>query len=217
MNFAKSIGPDYWEKRKNVFDFKQDAASFLNQGRMTTYVGDQTVTFKGPAVRVAATDPAAQGRSARCGAKSVGRAAGDPRRGRPHATARGGSSTSAAGFDAAYYLYAYPYQRLVLRTRSSGRRGAAAGRSSRPRCACTPTVMRQTKDGRAADRPPLQRPQHHRLPRPARPTTCRSARRSCRSATSASTFRSRVHASAASTWSPKGGTCGPRGPRRLRA
>ena len=35
VNFAKSIGPDYWEKRKNVFDFKQDPASFLNQGRMT--------------------------------------------------------------------------------------------------------------------------------------------------------------------------------------
>ena len=24
VNFAKAIGPDYWEKRKNVFDFKQD-------------------------------------------------------------------------------------------------------------------------------------------------------------------------------------------------
>ena len=32
VNFAKSIGPDYWEKRKNVFDFKQDVGSFLNRG-----------------------------------------------------------------------------------------------------------------------------------------------------------------------------------------
>ena len=40
VNFAKSIGPDYWEKRKNVFDFKQDVGSFLNRGRMPTYVGD---------------------------------------------------------------------------------------------------------------------------------------------------------------------------------
>ena len=53
VNFAKSIGPDYWEKRKNVFDFQQDAGSFLNQGKMKTYVGDEPVTFKGPAVRVA--------------------------------------------------------------------------------------------------------------------------------------------------------------------
>ena len=32
VNFAQSIGPDYWEKRKNVFDFKQDTQSFFNQG-----------------------------------------------------------------------------------------------------------------------------------------------------------------------------------------
>jgi len=53
INFAKSIGPDYWEKRQNVFDFKQDTGSLLNQGRMKTYVGEDVVTFKGPAVRVA--------------------------------------------------------------------------------------------------------------------------------------------------------------------
>src|SRR5207244_5346272 len=52
VNFAQAIGLDYWEKRKNIFDFKQDAASILNQGRMKTYVGDQPVTFKGPAVGI---------------------------------------------------------------------------------------------------------------------------------------------------------------------
>ena len=39
-NFAKGIGPDYWEKRKSVFDFRQDTESFLNEGRMKTYVGE---------------------------------------------------------------------------------------------------------------------------------------------------------------------------------
>ena len=53
VNFAKGIGPDYWEKRKNVFDFKQDTQSLLNEGLMKTYVGDTQVTFKGAAVRVA--------------------------------------------------------------------------------------------------------------------------------------------------------------------
>src|SRR6185312_15475119 len=52
VNFAKSIGPDYWEKRKNVFDFRQDVSSFLNAGKMRTYVGPEPVTIKGPAIRV---------------------------------------------------------------------------------------------------------------------------------------------------------------------
>lgn len=60
VNFAQAIGPDYWEKRKNVFDFQQDPASLLNQGRMKTYVGEQPVTFKGAALKVVCKDPAAK-------------------------------------------------------------------------------------------------------------------------------------------------------------
>ncbi len=112
VNFAKSIGPDYWEKRKNVFDFKQDTASFLNQGRMKTYVGDDLVTFKGPAVRVAP-----QG-----GAQVVGSLVAKSVAGAPmfpgvvtHEYGSGKVVYLAGGFDAAYYLYAYPYERLILR------------------------------------------------------------------------------------------------------
>ncbi|HEX3315634.1 MAG TPA: alpha-amylase family protein, partial [Gemmataceae bacterium] len=113
VNFAKSIGPDYWEKRKNVFDFKQDVGSFLNQGKMKTYVGKQTVTFKGPALRIEPTDPMAKvlgtlRTRSLAGAKEfpavVSRTYG-----------KGRVVYFAAGFDSAYYLYAYPYQRLVLR------------------------------------------------------------------------------------------------------
>ena len=113
VNFAKAIGPDYWEKRKGVFDFRQDAASFLNQGKMRTYVGDQPVTFKGPAVKVALNDLASkilgtiQSKS-EAGAREM-----------PGVVARthgkGRVVYFAAGFDAGYYLYAYPYERLVLR------------------------------------------------------------------------------------------------------
>ncbi len=42
VNFSKAIGPDYWEKRRNVFEFRQDVGSFLNRGRMTSYVGAAT-------------------------------------------------------------------------------------------------------------------------------------------------------------------------------
>ncbi|MDB5311495.1 MAG: Beta-galactosidase trimerization domain protein [Gemmataceae bacterium] len=111
VNFAKAIGPDYWEKRKNVFDFRQDVNSFLNVGRMKTYVGPELVTFKGPAVRI----------TPRPGAKAVGTIRGKT----PDAPELTGVLTSthgkgrvvylAAGFDAAYYLYSYPYQRLVLK------------------------------------------------------------------------------------------------------
>src|SRR5262249_20794145 len=112
VNFAKAIGPDYWEKRKNVFDFKQDAASLLNQGRMRTYVGEQNVTFKGPALRVAATSSSAKV----IGPLRARSAAGAPEL--PgvvtNSYGKGHVVYFAAGFDSAYYLYAYPYQRLAL-------------------------------------------------------------------------------------------------------
>ena len=113
VNFAKSIGPDYWEKRKSIFDFKQDPAALLNQGKMKTYVGDQSVTFKGPAVRVGVKDQSAKVLGT-LRARSV---AGAPEL--PGVIARthgkGRVVYFAAGFDSAYYLYAYPYQRLALR------------------------------------------------------------------------------------------------------
>lgn len=110
INFAKAIGPDYWEKRKNVFDFRQDTGSFLNEGKMKTYVGSEPVTFKGPAVRV----------QARKEAKPVGtlrgKAANAPELPAvlTHLHGNGRVVYFAAGFDAAYYLYPYPYQRLAI-------------------------------------------------------------------------------------------------------
>ncbi len=112
VNFAKSIGPDYWEKRKNVFDFQQDPKSFLNQGKMRTYVGDGLVTFKGPAVRVALHP----------GAQTMGTVRAKGVAGAPelpgvvtHTHGAGRVVYLPAGFDAAYYLYSYPYQRLILK------------------------------------------------------------------------------------------------------
>jgi Beta-galactosidase trimerisation domain len=113
VNFAQSIGPDYWEKRRNVFEFRQELGSFLNRGRMTTYVGSDPVTFKGPAVRVA---PRGEG------VKIVGTLRPQTNPDAPTMPAivartfgKGRVVYCAAGFDAAYYSYAYPYQRLILR------------------------------------------------------------------------------------------------------
>jgi hypothetical protein len=150
VNFAKAIGPDYWEKRKNVFDFRQDPQSILNQGRMKTYVGDNPVTFKGPAVRVA---PHAET------AKSIATMQTKSVAGAPLLPAvvtntfgKGQVVYFATGLDAAYYLYAYPYQRLVLKHAAEW---AAASpvpvRVAAPMCVHS-TVMRQNRrnaDGNA--------------------------------------------------------------------
>ena len=140
VNFTKAIGPDYWEKRKNIFTFRQVASSFLNQGRMKTYVGDQPVNFKGAAVRVVPK-----------GAKVIGTLQATANAGAAefpaivsHTYGKGRVVYFAAGFDAAYYLYAYPYQRLLLRNATDW---AAAGPPpvvvEAPMCVHS-TVMRQT-------------------------------------------------------------------------
>jgi Trehalose utilisation len=144
VNFAKSIGPDYWEKRKNIFDFKQDTASILNQGKMKTYVGEESVTFKGAAVKVAVKSDAAKIlgklRARTPGAVDI-----------PGVVAntygKGRVVYFAAGFDSAYYLYAYPYQRLALKHAIEWAASAPSPlKVDAPMCVHS-TFMRQSKAG----------------------------------------------------------------------
>ncbi len=144
VNFARTLGPDYWEKRKNVFDFQQDPVSLLNQGRMKTYVGNQSVTFKGPAVQVATIDE---------NAKLIGTLRTKTPEGQPipgvitHTYGKGRVVYFAAGFDAGYYLYAYPYQRLALKHAIEWAAGTPAPlKVDAPMCVHA-TMMRQIKDG----------------------------------------------------------------------
>ncbi len=143
VNFAKSIGPDYWEKRKNVFDFQQDPASLLNQGRMTTYVGEQSVTFKGPAVRVAPaaeTKTIATLRTKTAGAETLPGVI-------THEYGKGRVVYFAGGLDAAYYLYAYPYQRLALKHAIQWAAGGPVPISIEAPMCVHATVMRRVRDG----------------------------------------------------------------------
>ena len=200
VNFAKSIGPDYWEKRKNVFDFKQDAASFLNRGRMKTYVGDQPVTFKGPAVRVAVKDAAGEGLGT-LRARSARRRAGAARRG--DADARQGARRLLRGGvrRGAITSTPIPTSAWSSATRSTGRPPAPP-----PVVGRGPDVRAFDRDAavegrvRAADRPPLQRPEHHGPPRPAgrRRAAPRGGRADPRHPRH---VRPRVSIPAASTWS----------------
>jgi hypothetical protein len=146
VNFAKAVGPDYWEKRKNVFDFKQDVGSFLNRGLMPTYVGPHSVTFKGPAVRVVATSPSAQVvgtlrvKSGEENAEVPGVIA--------HQFGRGRVVYFAGGFDAAYYLYAYPYQRLLIKNAIEWAASVPAPITVEAPMCVHSTLMRQSTDGR---------------------------------------------------------------------
>lgn len=139
VNFAKAIGADYWEKRRNAFVARLVPKTFLQANeRLATYVGPEPVTFKGPAVRVkprdgtsvlATLDPAMPAVVTRTHGK-------------------GRVVYLAAGFDAGYYQYAYPYQRLIVKEAIAW---AANGveppvRVTAPMCVHS-TVMRQTKGG----------------------------------------------------------------------
>jgi hypothetical protein len=111
VNFVKGLDASYWEKRKNIFDFRLGTAPMFTDPRLRAYLGADSVTFKGQAVAIGDLAPDAltagtyTGRGATAGALPaiVTRSYG-----------KGRVVYFAAGIDAAYYLYSYPYQRLLL-------------------------------------------------------------------------------------------------------
>jgi hypothetical protein len=145
VNFAKSIPSDYWEKRKSVFDFRQNVDSFLNQGNMRVYVGPDPVTFKGPAVRVSLLDSQAQVVGTMATKDAAGAAPQPAILARTYG--RGRVVYFAAGLDAGYYLYPYPYQRLVLKNAIEWAASAPKPVTiAAPMCVQS-SVMRQTRAG----------------------------------------------------------------------
>ncbi len=142
VNFARTLPPEYWEKRKGVWNFSGVPGTFLDALR--PLLGEARVTFKGPAVRV---KPAADAKiiamlHPRDGAKGeptpavITRIAG-----------KGRVAFFAAGMDAANYLTPYPYYREALR---SAIEWAAASpppvRVAAPMCVHAVTT-RQRKNG----------------------------------------------------------------------
>ena len=110
---------------------------------MQTYVGDNPVTFKGPAVRVSP-----QGETTQVIATiETKTAAGAPAF--PgvvtHAYGKGRVVYFAAGLDAAYYLYSYPYQRLAMKHAVTWAAAAPPPVTVEAPMCVHSTVMRQTK------------------------------------------------------------------------
>jgi hypothetical protein len=145
-NFARTLPPDYWQKRKGVWDFhrKGTGLEFLEDDRITKLLDKGSVTFKGPVARVEALP----------GSVVAGtvRPKDQPKGGELPAVvwrnvAGGKVAYLAAGFDAAYYSASYPYHRLIL----AGAMRAVASAAppveiEAPMCVQL-NVVRQKKDG----------------------------------------------------------------------
>lgn len=145
-NFARTLPPEYWAKRKGVWDLTRTArpGSFLGTAKLDALLGKQPVTFKGPVVRV---EPAPA--SAVVATVRTKDSAKEPELPAvvTHAFGAGTVVYLAAGLDAAHYLSSYPYYRLVLA--GAIRRAASAPPPvavEAPMCVHANTV-RQKKDG----------------------------------------------------------------------
>jgi hypothetical protein len=112
-NSARTLPPDYWERRKNVWDLTRQRGAELDAPRLDALLGDQTVTLKAPAVRVLTNNSSA--RVIATLAPKVGPASAALPAVILNPFGKGKCAYLAAGVDSAYYLYPYPYHRMVLR------------------------------------------------------------------------------------------------------
>jgi hypothetical protein len=145
VNFAKGLDAAYWEKRSNVFQVRL-TDSFKNRDeRLAALVGSEPVTFKGPAIRVKVAERADV--AATCWPHG-----GDEKNSSPaivaHPFGKGKVVYFAAGLDAGYYRYSYPYQRVLLARaiRSVAGDDPLPVEVTAPMCVHA-TVFRQDKQG----------------------------------------------------------------------
>lgn len=145
-NFARTLPPEYWQKRKGVWDFKrsENALPWLASDRLTNLIGKGLITFKGPVARVEALPGSIIDATVRT--KNNTKEPEFPAIiSRKTATAK--SVYLAAGIDAAHYLSSYPYYRVVL---AQAMRWAASSPPpiavDAPMCVQM-NVFRQKKDG----------------------------------------------------------------------
>ncbi|WP_246524723.1 alpha-amylase family protein [Gemmata palustris] len=112
-NFARTLPPEYWAKRKGVWDFKRvgNAQSFLEAEKLTELLGKALVTFKGPVARVEARTGSSVDATVRTKDSTQ-----EPELPAvvSHKFESGKAVYLAAGIDAAHYSSSYPYYRLVL-------------------------------------------------------------------------------------------------------
>lgn len=142
-NFAMAIDQSYWDKRRSIFDFRTTEHALFDLDKLREYLPDGVSCFKGQAVAVSVgpdAQPAGTITAREAGAQPL-----------PSIAARtfgkGRVVYMAAGFDSAYYLYPYPYYRLIM---ASAMRWAASEQPritvDAPMCVHS-TFYRQKKEG----------------------------------------------------------------------
>lgn len=144
VNFARNLGADYWEKRRNVWDITRAPEFPLGSDKLTALIGTKPVLFKGPAVRVAPRD----------GAKVVATLeppSGDKGEKIPaivtNTFGKGRVVYFAAGLDAANYNYSYPYHRVLLKNAITWAASAPVPIAVEAPMCVHAVPMRQNKDG----------------------------------------------------------------------
>ena len=145
VNFARNLSADYWDKRRNVWDFARTADSPVESDKLRELIGASHVLFKGPAVRVQLGD----------GTKVIGTITPPSGEGKNEALPAIVSRTFgsgrvlyfAAGMDAANYLYSYPYHRVLLRNAITSVASSPPPISVEAPMCVQSTFMRQHKGG----------------------------------------------------------------------
>jgi hypothetical protein len=145
-NFKVGLAEEYWQKRKSVFELTLQKHEIVNHPRLDEYVGDTAVTFKGPALSIKKRADAPKAQTI-----ATMRPWRKPEPNYPalvtNQYGNGRVVYISAGLDAAYYVYPYPYQRLVL---AQSMRWAAAApppiEVEAPMCVHA-TCFRQTAQG----------------------------------------------------------------------
>jgi hypothetical protein len=144
VNFARNLDPDYWEKRRNVWEMTREKDFPLSSEKLSALIGTKPVLFKGPAVRVAPRD----------GAKVL--AFLEPPGGEKgeripaiiaNTFGKGRVVYFAAGLDAANYSYSYPYHRVLLKNAIAWAAASPAPINVKAPMCVHAAPMRQTKDG----------------------------------------------------------------------
>jgi hypothetical protein len=111
VNFAKGLDESYWEKRRNIHSFRRAAHPVTQHPKLDEYLGQREVTFKGAVVTVEPLDKSG------CVIATL-----NPPETKDEmipailarSFGRGKVVYLPASLDSAYYLYAYPYERILL-------------------------------------------------------------------------------------------------------
>jgi hypothetical protein len=143
VNFARNLDDSYWQRRSNVFDLRVSEGPLATDPALQELIGREPVVFKGPALQVEPS-PAAQ-----VWARLWPRGASEEKAVPAvvaHQFGQGRVVYLAAGVDAAYYEYAYPYQRELLEVALRYAGGVPRVTVEAPLCVQS-TVMRQQRDG----------------------------------------------------------------------